>query len=164
MRQVQLKTTKIHRFNKTCLMGGRSVTFDHLGATIVNEDCVEELLQRGLEVVSEEDKKRFKETADKIARAKTSSGSEGLMIDTFDENNRLKEENFKLKKENESLLKENEELKSQIPVVEEEVEKDSDIDKMSLKELRNTCKQVGLPEKDWKSLKTKELKSYLKAI
>lgn len=165
---VTMRTLKPHRHGKSVKISGVDVKFDKLGFVDVTERHVEDLLKGGLEIVDEADLKKFAKQRELLEEA-MKSGAVAPVVDLHDENAKLKVENDGLKKANEALQAKIVELEALLPVeIDNEDgklkddENDELIDAMKLPELKELCKGVEAPKKEWEKLKEKELKAYLK--
>jgi hypothetical protein len=175
---VTLKTDKEHRRNKSYILGGIEVKFDQFCMVDVAERNVEKLIQAGLEVVDEEDIKKYASLKEKIE----TQAKEGVVadVDLYDENARLKVDNDTLKQKVDHYLKRIDELEKQLlelqkkeEVIEDEKVEESSEEKddslvdeinkiKTTKELEELCESLELPKEEWEGKKYQALKSYLK--
>lgn len=153
---VTLRTDKVHRRNKKVIISGVSVEFDALGLADVVERHVEKLVKGGLEIVDESDLKKYTKLRKEMEEmVKNQVVAE---VDYIDENKKLKKRIAELETEVASLT----ELLENFKESEVKGGEVSEINLMTKSELVKLCKQVELPESEWKNLKVDDLKAYIK--
>ena len=152
---ITLRTRKVNRFGRSVILSGIEVKFDNFGLADVMERHAEALVIAGLELVDKEDVVKFEAIKNEVIVPD---------IDVIDENTKLKAKVELLTLENETMKKQMVDMAKSGVVIGGDKEEDSiDIDSMTSKQLKEVCKDLEYPEKEWKNLKIEDLKNYIKS-
>lgn len=154
-KQIEIFTTKAHRFGKSILIAGVKVDIDSKGHAMVSEDIVSQALLVGFELVDKNvtfETEEQKEQIQKINEILDSAREEAkAIIDSA-------------KKEAEKIIAD---AKAEAGIIEENSKKDikanklEELQKMKVDELKALCQDAKIPEDQWKALKKDELIKFL---